>query len=877
MKIIEKRVYENKNIYSHKKCIRIDVDLEGYCEVPSKDIPNFNFNLVKMLPELKKHRCGIDEEGGFVKRLKEGTYLAHICEHICIALQNKFGIDVSYGKAREIKGDRYYIILEYIYKNTAISCIYLAVDIINSLINAIPIEYEGRIEQIKHILSKEEIGPSTKAICLAAKEYNLPVTQLYDSGFYQIGYGRMGRIFEATIGSKTNCIGVDISCDKLLTKKMLATQNIPVAKGSKVSNIMNLLMQAEEIGYPVVLKPQYGNKGKGIILNIKDEKELVESYSIIKKKFKDILIEEYKKGKDYRVCIVNYKLVAVSKRISPFVTGDGVNDLKSLIYLENENEMRGEDHEKPLTKIKIDDDLLINLKKQNVSLNTVISKGKKVFLRENANLSTGATAIDCTDKICSENIEFCINAAKILNLDICGIDICCDDISIPLNQNGGIIMEVNAAPGIRMHHFPSEGQARNVGKAIVNMLYNDKPCNIPVISVTGTNGKTTTTRLIAHVLRKIGYNIGMTSTDGIFFNEKCIHKGDDSGFNSAKTILMNKDVDIAVLETARGGIIRKGLAYDEADIAVITNITNDHIGLNEIETMDDLCFVKSLVAEEVKKDGYVIINADDKYSKKIIKRLKNNIIYFSKYKDNPLISRNIKNGGIAVYLDNNNLCVTNKGNEYKLISIYDLPISYNGILKYNIENAMASVAALVGMKVDYCIISRGLKDFKLNSIENKGRFNLYKCRGRNIILDYGHNIEGYKAVLGSVKKSIKSNRKFIGVIGMPGDRKDSDVRKVGTISAKYLDTIIIKEDIDRRGRAKGEIATILKKSVKETREDIPVQSILDEQEALKYAINISSPDDIIIMFYEHIEPLEKIIDNLNKENDGLALLKAAQK
>ncbi|WP_244833710.1 cyanophycin synthetase [Clostridium sp. BJN0001] len=877
MKIIDKRVYENKNIYSYKKCIRVDVDLEGYCEVPSKDIPNFNFNLIKMIPELKKHRCGIDEEGGFVKRLKEGTYLAHICEHICIALQNKFGIDVSYGKAREIKEDSYYIILEYQYKNTAISCIYLAVDIINSLINQIPIEFEGRIEQIKHIFLKEELGPSTKAICLAAKDYNLPVIQLYDSGFYQIGYGKMGRMFEATIGNATNCIGVDISCDKLLTKNMLNNQNIPVAKGEKVLNVMNLLINAEEIGYPVVLKPQYGNKGKGIILNIKDEKELVESYSVIKKKFKDIMLEEYKKGKDYRVCVVNYKVVAVSERILPYVIGDGVNDLKSLIYLENENKMRGEDHEKPLTKIKIDDDLLINLKKQNISLNTVIEKDKKVFLRENANLSTGATAIDCTDKICRENIDFCITAAKILQLDICGIDICSNDISVPLDENGGIIMEVNAAPGIRMHHFPSKGESHNVGKAILNMFYNNRPANIPVISVTGTNGKTTTTRLISYVLRKVGYNIGMTSTDGVFLNEKCIHKGDDSGFNSAKTILMNKDIDIAVLETARGGIIKKGLAYEEADVAVITNITNDHLGLNGIDTMKDLCFVKSLVGEAVKKNGYVVVNADDKYSKEIISRLKSNIIYFSKNKNNPLIEKNIENGGTAVYLNNNNLCVTNKGTEYKLISIYDLPISYNGILKYNIENAMASVAALVGMNIDYCIISKGLRNFKLNSIENRGRFNLYKCIKRNIILDYGHNIEGYKAVLGSVKKSVSTGKKFIGIIGMPGDRKDSDIKKVGEIAAKYLDNIIIKEDVDRRGRKKGEIASILTRAVKETKECVSVKSILNEEEALKYAINISKPNDTIVMFYEKIEPLENIINDLNKENYNMELLKVVQK
>ena len=864
MKIIQKRIYEGQNIYSHKKCIRIDVDLEGYCEIPSKDIPNFNFNLVKIIPELKTHRCGIDEDGGFVKRLEEGTYLAHICEHATIAIQNNLGIDVSYGKAREIQGDIYYIIIQYEYKNTAIEAAKLAVDLINSLINQFTIDFTGRMDIIKEILKNEQIGCTTKAICDAAKEYNLPVMQLGDSNIYQIGYGKMSRFIEASIGSWTKCVGVDISCDKLLTKQLLKNQNIPVAEGAKIFNVIGLLQEAEKIGYPVVLKPQCGNKGRGVILNITNQKQLLEGYIYLQKNFKDVIVEKYYEGNDYRVCLVNYKVEAVALRLAPFVIGNGVDNLKKLIEILNEDPLRGEDHEKALTKIKIDSELISCLEKRNLYLNYVPKEGERVLLRENANLSTGGMAIDCTEDICVENIECCINAARTLGLDICGIDICTKDISVPFEENGGIIMEVNAAPGIRMHHYPWKGKRRNVGKAILEMLYDKKPQSIPIISITGTNGKTTTTRLIGHVLKKIGNCVGMTCTDGIYLNDKCIHKGDDTGFNSAKTILMNNEVDVAVLETARGGLIRRGLAYNFADVGIITNITNDHLGLDGINSIEELSFTKALVGEAVKKNGFVVINADDKYSKTIIDRFEAELICFSKSKDNPLIQKNILNGKIAVFVEDDKICVVNNNRKYEIVSIKELPISYNGKLEYNIENAMAACAGLVGLNVDYCMISKGFMDFKLNSEHNRGRFNMYNYEGRKIVLDYAHNIEGYKAVISSLKKMKKGNN-LIGVIGLPGDRKDDAAYAIGEICAKNLDKILIKEDKEKRGRKSGEVAAILEKAVLGAEKNADLKVCLDEAEALKYAIKISQKGDIIIVFYEKLDPLLDIIRGKPRE------------
>jgi cyanophycin synthetase len=850
MKIIQKRIYEGQNIYSHKKCIKIDVNLDGYCEIPSKEIPNFNFNLVKIIPELKKHRCGIDEDGGFVKRLQEGTYLAHICEHIIIAIQNSLGIDVSYGKSREITGDIYYIICQYEYKDTVIEIANVAIDLINSLIKQFPINFKGRINIVKSILQKEKMGCTTKAICDAAKEYNLPVMQLGESNIYQIGYGKMSRFIEASIGNKTKCVGVDISCDKLLTKQLLQNQNIPVAEGNKVFNIIGLLQQAERIGYPIVLKPQYGNKGQGVILNIKNQKQLVEAYINLRNNQKDIIIEKYCLGKDYRVCVVNYKVVAASLRLAPFVIGNGIDNLKKLIDILNEDPLRGEDHEKALTKIKIDSELLACLSKRKFNLEYIPHKGEKILIRENANLSTGGIAIDCTEEICEENIECCINAAKTLGLDICGVDICTKDIRIPIKESGGVVMEINASPGIRMHHYPSKGKKRNVGKAILEMLYDEKPISIPVVSITGTNGKTTTTRLISHVLKKMGNNVGTTCTEGIYLNDKCIHKGDDSGFNSAKTILMNKDVDVAVLETARGGLVRNGLAYNLADVAIITNITNDHLGLDGINSMEELSLTKALVGEAVKKDGFVVINADDKYSKTIIDRFEAEKIYFSKYKENPLIQENIDKGKIAIFIENNKICAVNQNKKYEIASVEELPISYGGNLEYNIENAMAACAGLIGLKIDYCMISKGLMNFTHNS----GRFNVYNYCDRKIILDYAHNIEGYKAVISSLKK-FKGINNLIGVIGIPGDRKNNVGYSIGEICANNLDKIVIKEDKDRRGRKVGEIAEILEKAILKTNKNANPKICLDEVEALKYAIQISEKDDVIVVFYEKIDLL----------------------
>lgn len=869
MKILDYRIFEGRNIYSHRKCIKLTLDLEGYKDIPSNMIPNFNYNLLKLLPELNDHHCGIYKEGGFVIRLEEGTYLAHICEHAIIALHNRLNMDVSFGKAREIKDDLYYIVFQYCYRNTALAIANFAVDIMNALVSQTPIEFEARLEHIKQIMNNEAIGPSTEAICKAAEKRGIPILPIGDSGLYQLGYGKRGRIIEAAISPYTSCIGADISCDKLLTKILLKQQCIPVATGYKVNNSIELIKLAEDIGYPVVLKPQYGSKGNGVMINIKEKKDLIKKYTLLKKTFKDIIIEEHCNGNDYRVCVIDYKVSAVSKRIPPYIIGDGTSTIKELIERLNEDELRGEDHEKPLTKIKIDDSLIDCLSKHKYDITTVIKNGERLVLRHNANLSTGGMAIDCTEEICQENIEICMRAAKAIGLDICGIDICCEDISVPLLEQKGVIIEVNAAPGIRMHHYPAVGEERDVAGNIVNMIFKDSMDSIPVVSVTGTNGKTTTTRLIYHTLTLKGYTVGMTTTGGIYIGEKCIDKGDTTGVESAKAVLFNKDVEVAVLETARGGIIRNGLAYDMADVGVITNITSDHLGVDNINSLEDLAHVKSLVVEAVKDKGYAVLNGDDYWSMQILQRVKSNKILFSKDRENNYLLENLKQGGYGIYLKDNIICVEKEGKVYKVCKVEEIPITLQGKLKHNIENAMAACGALVGLEVDYCMIRKGLMEFRGNEEDNPGRFNIHGFKNYTVVLDYGHNIEGYKAVLSSLKE-IPHNR-LVGIIGVPGDRLNKDVSKVGKISSQYLDYIYIKEDEDKRGRKKGEIAKLLEKGVVQNNyKSNKYEIILDEVEALNKAMTKALPGDLIIIFFENYDRVSNFINNskmaLNNES-----------
>lgn len=858
MKIEDIKVYEGRNIYSHKKCVKMIVNLEGYSDIPSKNIENFNTRLLEWVPELREHKCCLNIRGGFVKRLEEGTYLAHIMEHMVIALQNKLGLELCYGKAREIEGELYYIVFQYIYKETALETARVAVNVINSIILNKNYDIKIEIDRLQCILKEEQLGASTLSIINEAHKRGIPAIRISDGSMFQLGYGKNSKLIEATITLDTSAIAVDISCDKLITKELLHNQFIPIAEGCKVNNPIDLLLKAKDIGYPVVLKPRYGNQGKSVFVNIKNEKELMRAFSYIIKKYKDIIIEKHIQGRDFRVLLVDGEVVAVSERIPPNIMGDGLTTIKELIRTINLEGNRGDGHEKALTKVSIDEGLISCISKKGYTLASIIEKGEKLFLRDNANLSTGGSAVDCTDIICRENIDICKRSAETIGLDICGIDICCMDISKSINNSGAVI-EVNSAPGIRMHHYPLAGDVRNVASSIVDMMVKNGLKTIPVISVTGTNGKTTTTRLISNMMQRQGYDVGMTTTGGIYINNQCIEKGDTTGYNSAMTILRNKKVEAAVLETARGGIIKKGLAYDLADVAVITNITEDHLGIDGIETMEELSFVKALVGEAVKESGYVVINADDEYSISITGRIKSNIIMFSVNKENKYVIENISKGGYGIYIENECVVIAGKGKLINLIKIKDIKIAMKGSLIYNIENAMAAIGSAMAIGVSYENIVETLFSFDNNELNNPGRFNTYSINGTTVILDYGHNIQGYKAVLKSIKNFKYNN--LIGIIGVPGDRSDKTIKELGVIAGENFDYIYIKEDIDKRGRKSGEVADKLNEGIKTTGfNKNKTKIILNEVEALHYALRNCEQQDLIVVFFENREALVDVIN-----------------
>lgn len=852
LKLKDLIIYNGRNIYCHRPCIRVEVNLEKHAEIPTCDIPNFNNLLLEYIPTLKEHKCSRGYPGGFVERLYEGTYLAHVLEHVCIEIQNILGYDVAFGKARKTSQDTvYYIVFEYKNKEIAEEVVYLAIDLLNDLCeNAQKIEFLGKMEKLKEIALDGTLGPSTQAIKDEAEIRGIPVMQIGKGSLLQLGYGCYSKRIQATITENTGCIPVDISCDKDMTKELLRMGGIPVPDGYTSDNLEDILAYSKRIGYPVVIKPNQGNQGKGVSINLTDQDHVIAAFQIAKEYCNQVVVEKYIPGNHYRLLVVNGKVSACAQRISAHVIGNGNHTIRELIQIENQNPLRGEGHEKPLTKLKIDSVMELLLKKNNMHLDMIPQKGEIVYLRENDNLSTGGIALDVTDQVHPENLDIAVNAAHIIGLDVAGIDITTKDISTPITSNHGAVIEVNAAPGIRMHHYPTKGKQRNVAKDIVDSLFpKGSSYSIPIISVTGTNGKTTTTRMLGKILMEKGLRVGMTTTGGIYIDQQCIMKGDTTGAISAQSVLMDKRVEAAVLETARGGIIKRGLGYDLADVGIITNISEDHLGLDGINTLEELAFVKSLVVEAIKKSGYAVLNAEDPYCINIGKKLSRNIIYFSTHKNQIVIQEHIRRGGRAVYLKNDHICTYNGKIEQEILSIKEIPATLNGILTCNIKNSLAAVAGAFGLDVKPEIIAKGLKNFKCDLVDNPGRFNIHQVRDFKVVVDYGHNIDSYQEIISTLKKM--NHNRLIGVIGVPGDRSETSTVKIGQICGENFHHIIIKEDQEIRNFEPGMVSKFLKNGcmISGMNKDC-LEIELCERDALKKAMMMAQKDDIVVIFYE---------------------------
>jgi cyanophycin synthetase len=861
MQILSVQALPGANIYSHRPVLRVRLELTEAEDVPTSALGDFAFRLLAALPGLADHGCSRGVPGGFVERLEEGTYLPHVFEHCVLELQCLAGYDVSFGKARQAgRAGVYEVVVAYRVLPAARTAVEETGQFLAALLAGGSYDAAAAAARIRTAGEADSLGPSTAAIAEAAARRGVPVSRVAGEDLLILGYGcRQQRVW-ATVTGRTGALAVDVAGDKALTKHVLADGGVPVPDGLVVETALDAVRAAEVLGCPVAVKPAGSNQGKGVTLNITDPAAVERAFMIAAAFDKRVLVEEFIPGRQYRLCVVNGKMAAAAERIPAYVMGDGVHSVNELTAIVNRDPLRGEGHERPLTKIKIDPVAVMVLARQGLTPQAVPEAHRVVYIRENANLSTGGTAVDVTDAVHPENVLLAERAATLLGLDVAGVDVVAADIGRPIRESGGVVIEVNAAPGIRMHHYPSAGKARNVAAAIVHYLFpRGDDGRIPIIAITGTNGKTTVSRMIGHIWQAAGYCAGMTTTDGIFIGGRRVMAGDTTGPASARMVLGDPAVEVAVLETARGGMQRSGLGFDACDVSVVTNISEDHFGQDGIEDIEDLVYIKSLLVEVVRPDGYALLNADDPYATALRERGKGEVVYFSTESDNLLIRRHLSVGGKAFFVKDGMIYAASGGLGRAIVRVEDVPVTLGGIALHNVQNAVIAAAACYCLKVPLNCIRRGLSSFD----RNPGRLNLMRIGDFVVCVDYGHNPAGYQALINTVKR-LGAGR-LVGVIAAPGDRRDDVIRNIGRVAGRGFDYLFIKEDHDLRGRAPGETAELLRRGALEAGIAADrITTILAEDAAVRAALEAAVPGDLVVVFYEKYENVLAVIAAFEK-------------
>ena len=870
MKIDKIQALRGPNIWSvqRKKLIQMRLDLEEMEQFPTNKIDGFRERIEAMFPTMIEHRCSEGTRGGFFSRIERGTWMGHVIEHIALEIQTLAGMETGFGRTRETKTPGIYnVVFSYTEENVGMFAAESSVAIAEALIAGKPYDLEADIQKMREIRERVRLGPSTGSIVEEAVARDIPWIRLGTNSLVQLGYGINQMRFQATITCKTSSIAVDIACNKEQTKKMLDAASIPVANGGICVDEEDLAVVIKKIGYPIVLKPLDGNHGKGASINVLTWEEAVEGLAYAKKYSHRVIVEKFITGYDFRVLVIDNKLVAAAKREPAHVKGDGKQNIQQLIDQTNTDPRRGYGHENVLTQIDVDRDTTDLLEKLNYTLETIPKKDEVVYLKSTANLSTGGTSVDVTDMMHPENIFLCERISRVIGLDICGVDIMAENLTQPLKENGGCILEVNAAPGFRMHLAPSEGLPRNVAAPVIDMLYPPgKPSRIPIIAITGTNGKTTTTRLLAHIVKNNGYKVGFTTSDGIYVQNHMMEKGDTTGPMSAEYILKDPTVEFAVLETARGGILRSGLGFSRCDIAIITNIQEDHLGLSDIHTLEDLARVKSTVVKSVKKDGWAILNAEDEQCLKIANELSCNIAYFSLDENNPKVKQFSKEGKIVAVYENG--FITIKKGEWKMRveRATHVPLTMGGKAKFMIANVLAATLAsyLQGFKTDD--ISLSLQTFIPSAAQTPGRMNIFEFKKFKVLIDFAHNPSGYKGVE-EYLQSVEATKK-IGIIAGVGDRRDEDIKECASIAARMFDHIIIRQEKHLRGRTEEEIIALIMEGIAESGKDVTTEIIKKEVEAIKHAIDNAEEGSFITALSDVVTNAINIVQEyLDKESE----------
>ena len=861
MRIESIRTLDGPNVYHARPVQLMVLELEGLTDRESKDFEGFNQSLLALLPGLARHTCSRGHPGGFVERLNEGTYFGHVVEHVALELETMIGADVTYGKTRYGgRPGRYHVIVRYGSEHAMRYLLPVAVDLVEAVLAGRDFDLAAHLERAREIVADYDLGPSTRAIVEAAERRGIPWRRLNDANLVQFGHGKHQRRIQAALTDATSYLAVENASDKLLTKQILKAAGIPTPRGGVAADVDAALELLDELGGPVAVKPRYGNQGKGITLGVNHPAELATAVERAKAFSPEVIVEEQLVGDDYRVLVVNGEMVAASHRTPCHVVGDGRSTIAELVAEANRDPRRGTGHAKPLTRIEIDDQVVEHLLSSGMSLTTVPVAGHRVFLRDFANLSTGATAVDVTDVVHPGTRLACERAARAIGLDICGVDLVTSDITEPLD---GGILELNAAPGLRMHVTPSEGVPRDVGQPIVDMLYPPgAPSRVPLCAVTGTNGKTTVTRMIGHMLESGGTTVGMTTTDGIYIGGQRIAQGDLTGPISAREVLADHSVEAAVLETARGGILRRGLGYDWSDVAVITNITADHLGQDGIEDLEDLVWIKSLIAERVRDGGTLVLNADDPETVALgeLKRVdasRLRVVYYSLDPYNTTLRSHVAAGGLGYTVEGGHVVSLRGGERRHIAPVSQVAAADGGGLRFQLSNSLAAAAAAEAMGGSPTAIAVAMRTFDA-AAHNPGRANLFELGLGGVMVDYGHNPAAFAATvdLGALWPG-----PMIGIVGVPGDRSDALIGEAARAAAGVFDRILIREDADLRGRRPGEVAQIIKRNIEDV-SDVPCEVVANSMAALCSLADEISAGALVVIYYEHFDEVVQTLERL---------------
>ncbi|WP_457127386.1 cyanophycin synthetase [Mucilaginibacter sp. HD30] len=794
------------------------------------------------------------------------TGLPALAGHLAIALQQIAGMEHPSATDMTVivdEGPR--VIFIYEVETAGIYAGKAAIKIINDLLNGIIPQIMEDIIQLKRLNGGERLGPSTKSIVDAAKIRHIPVTRLDDSSLVMLGHGVNQRLIRTAVASSTSAIAVEAAQDKELTKRILGDNYVPIPRGVVISDLEELVSAIEELGFPLVIKPTDGNHGRGITTNIQTQAEAVKAFQLAAQISDDVIVETHIHGHDFRFLVINYKLVAAAKRTPAMVTGDGKSTIAQLVEQTNKDPRRGSGHEQVLTAIELDEDSLVILASQQLTPENILTKDRTVYLKSTANLSTGGTAEDVTDLVHPDNKALAERIARLMGLDICGIDIITDTVTVPITDANGAVLEVNAGPGLRMHLAPSKGTSRDVGGPIVNMLFpQGRPSRIPLVAVTGTNGKTTVTRTIAHLAQQAGYNTGYTTTDGIYIKNRMILSGDCSGPQSARVVLRDPLVDFAVLECARGGMLRSGLGFDECGVAIVTNVSADHLGLDGVETLEQLARVKSIVPKSVNQDGFAILNADDELVYSMKKQLTSKVALFSINPENPYLQNHISDGGMAACIQDNWFVLYTAGRRQNIVPVADVPLTFRGTADCMIKNVLPAILATCIYEMPIEQIKAGLLSFIPSPENTPGRMNEFDFDHFRLMIDYAHNEGGYKE-LKSYASKVKAGIKTA-IIAATGDRRDEDIRNMGSLAAEIFDELIIRHDKDRRGRTNDQITSLLKEGITLVKPEMQITVISDEMEAIDYAIRRAQKDAWIFVNTDDVPGSLAFVKHLHQDH-----------